>query len=574
MVKNGMHFGEKAVKFNAKMKHYVWLKKQGYHINRPLIKKGRHFINLFKTRRCLNKALLQLSKYALKGRTFLFIGTKKPAAGLISRVSLFSKTSFFVNTRWLGGMLTNWKTICKSISKIRPILKEKQKIIKDVLEKRQSIKLRLIKKALLLKKKRKLITIKGRLLVNQFKNETMTKILLEKTFKLALKRNLLTQRSCALLQKRQILLQKRKDLIRESQQAKLKFTKKVIIYKNILNLLTQNNKKLRELKYLLLLSQEIQFIKNRVNNLVTLDKKDYEKVKELINKITSFLPQEIMSLIVLIIKNNQENGLDTSLNNKVLIFNQLINNFSRFEPYIKSLIRNIQKKNNNLILSCQLHYSFLTQIKQTLNNYLTLKDNLVKALNLIKIKLTTESHIIRLVIKKLKQFLAQKKLIKYLPRLRFLPTSQTKINQIVNLLMKKMVDPKLKYPIEHIYDDKLSTPSKKLAAARKKKWQRLEKYFGGISNMTKLNQSQIYKNVAIVIGQKEEMNAVRECQKLGIKLFNIVDTSCNPTLADHIIPANDESRNSIKFILNKLLVHIRLAQKLRLNLIKQRNHTF
>ena len=154
MVKNGMHLGEKAVKCNARMKNYVWLKKRGQNKNRPLIKKGRHIINLLKTRRCLNKALVQLSKYALKGRTFMFIGTKKPAAGLIARASLFSKTSFFVNTRWLGGMLTNWKTILKSISKIRPILKEKQKIVADILAKRQAIKLRLIKKALLLKKKK------------------------------------------------------------------------------------------------------------------------------------------------------------------------------------------------------------------------------------------------------------------------------------------------------------------------------------------------------------------------------------------------------------------------------------
>ena len=115
-------------------------------------------------------ALNTLGKYALKGRTFLFIGTKKPAAGLIARASLFSQTSFFVNTRWLGGMLTNWKTILKSISKIRPILKEKQKIIRDILEKRQSIKLRLIKKALLLKKKSKFILVKGQDFISLLKN--------------------------------------------------------------------------------------------------------------------------------------------------------------------------------------------------------------------------------------------------------------------------------------------------------------------------------------------------------------------------------------------------------------------
>ena len=81
--------------------------------------------------------------------------------------------------------------------------------------------------------------------------------------------------------------------------------------------------------------------------------------------------------------------------------------------------------------------------------------------------------------------------------------------------------------------------------------------------MTKMTKSQISKNVAIIIGQKEEINAVNECQKLGIKMFSIVDTNCNPSLATHIIPANDDSRNSIKYILNKFLIRIRLSQKLR-----------
>jgi small subunit ribosomal protein S2 len=86
--------------------------------------------------------------------------------------------------------------------------------------------------------------------------------------------------------------------------------------------------------------------------------------------------------------------------------------------------------------------------------------------------------------------------------------------------------------------------------------------------MTKLTKTNISRNVAIIIGQKEEMNAVRECQKLGIKMFTIVDTNCNPTLADHIIPANDDSRNAIKYILTKFITRIRLAQKLRSRLQK------
>jgi small subunit ribosomal protein S2 len=81
--------------------------------------------------------------------------------------------------------------------------------------------------------------------------------------------------------------------------------------------------------------------------------------------------------------------------------------------------------------------------------------------------------------------------------------------------------------------------------------------------MTKLSQTKISKNVAIIIGQKEEMNAVRECNKLGLKTFTIVDTNCDPTLSDHIIPANDDSRNSIKYILTKFITRIRLAQKIR-----------
>jgi small subunit ribosomal protein S2 len=92
--------------------------------------------------------------------------------------------------------------------------------------------------------------------------------------------------------------------------------------------------------------------------------------------------------------------------------------------------------------------------------------------------------------------------------------------------------------------------------------------------MTKLNKANILQNVAIIIGQKEEMNAVRECQKLGIKMFNVVDTNCNPTFADHIIPSNDDSRNSIKYILQKFLTRIRLAQKIRRKLIKLQKSAF
>jgi small subunit ribosomal protein S2 len=255
----------------------------------------------------------------------------------------------------------------------------------------------------------------------------------------------------------------------------------------------------------------------------------------------------------------------TSTNVKGLILSKLLSQFSSFTPYLKGLILTYQENIQEIQTSLNNCSNVLTKIKTTLRQYIEFKNSVVKELNTIKSKLIVERNIIRVVKTKFKQFTAQKRLIKLLPRLRYLatPLFTTKITETVKILMQKIVDPKLKYPVDNIYDDKLSNNSKKVAAARKKKWQRLEKYFGGISNMTKMSQSQISKNIAIVVGQKEELNAVRECQKLGIKMFNIVDTNCNPSLADHIIPANDDSRNSIKYVLNKFLVRIRLAQKLR-----------
>lgn len=579
MIKNSMHLGEKAVKCNARMKNYVWLKKRGQNKNKPLIKKGRHILNLLKTRRCLNKALTQLSKYALKGRTFMFIGTKKPAAGLIARASLFSKTSFFVNTRWLGGMLTNWKTILKSISKIRPILKEKQKIVADILAKRQAIKLRLIKKALLLKKKSKLILTKGRVLMNQLKQSSFRENLLQKTKTLSLKRKQIVENCYALLSKRQVLLSKRRELMYQSINLREKGTQVVSHYKTLLNQLTIYSKKLRELKYLLILSNEIKNIKNssRLENKEILNI-SYGKVKELIKDTSSSPlynilpnpPKEILNLLLLTMIPNQQKDLlnleaKSSNNNKVLILSKLVSRFSRFSPYLTNLIKTYEQNVQEIVNSLKTCTTTLKNIKAKIKNYIQLKQVLIKELSLIKTKLVSERNIIRIVKTKLKHFAAQKRLIKFLPRLRYLatPLFTKKIIETVKILMKKIVDPKLKYPVDNIYDEKLSNNTKKVGAARKKKWQRLEKYFGGISNMTKMTKSQISKNVAIIIGQKEEINAVNECQKLGIKMFSIVDTNCNPSLATHIVPANDDSRNSIKYILNKFLVRIRLSQKLR-----------
>jgi small subunit ribosomal protein S2 len=584
MVQNGMHFGEKAVKCNSRMKNYIWLKKQGVDgkkENRPFLQKGRHIINLFKTRRCLNKALNVVSKYALKGRTFLFIGTKKPAAGLIARASLFSKTSFYVNTRWLGGMLTNWQTIRKSIQKIQPILKEKQKIIRDILEKRQNLKYRLIKKALLLKKKSKFLLKKGQQFLAIFKNPTTKSQFIENAKKLSFKRKELFNSNLTLLEKRQMLLEKRRELMVQSKVLKEKGLSLSTRYQSLLTQLVAYTQKLREYKYLLMISKEIQSIKaNAKKQSTNVYLVSYNKLKDFnTNSILPNPPKDILNKMVSTIMAQQQASSQQSLTfasntnpispkstteqKNVLVLSKLFSQFSRFLPYIQNQIQSIQKTLQTLQTLCNACFLQFKQIQTTLTNFVNLKTKLVTELQAIKAKLSNERNVIRIVKKKLKHFAAQKRLMKLLSRFKYLPTPQKKISETVQVLMKKIVDPKLKYPIDQIYNQKLSTSSKKVATARKKKWQRFEKYFGGIANMTKLNKANILQNVAIIIGQKEEMNAVRECQKLGIKMFNIVDTNCNPTFADHIIPANDDSRNSIKYILQKFLIRMRLAQKIR-----------
>jgi small subunit ribosomal protein S2 len=68
----------------------------------------------------------------------------------------------------------------------------------------------------------------------------------------------------------------------------------------------------------------------------------------------------------------------------------------------------------------------------------------------------------------------------------------------------------------------------------------LDKYLGGMKNMDRFD-------IVIIIGQAEEINAVKECKKLGIRSITILDTDCDPTLADLLIPANDDSIPSINY---------------------------
>lgn len=109
MVKTGMHFGHQAKKWNPKMAPYIYAERNGIHI-----------IDLIQTYFYLKKVCKFLTEQSSKGKTFLFVGTKKQASRLIAKTAL-SCNSFFVNQRWLGGMLTNWKTIKTSIDKLNEL---------------------------------------------------------------------------------------------------------------------------------------------------------------------------------------------------------------------------------------------------------------------------------------------------------------------------------------------------------------------------------------------------------------------------------------------------------------------
>ena len=95
-------------------------------------------------------------------------------------------------------------------------------------------------------------------------------------------------------------------------------------------------------------------------------------------------------------------------------------------------------------------------------------------------------------------------------------------------------------------DEVFNLLPKKEASLRRKELEKLRKNLNGIKDMYRV------PDVAIVIDQKREMTAIRECRKLGIPVISILDTNCDPDLVDIPIPGNDDAVGSIKLILQSL----------------------
>jgi small subunit ribosomal protein S2 len=95
-------------------------------------------------------------------------------------------------------------------------------------------------------------------------------------------------------------------------------------------------------------------------------------------------------------------------------------------------------------------------------------------------------------------------------------------------------------------DNTFDLLTKKEASLRRKELEKLRIHLDGIKSMDKL------PDIAIIIDQKREMTAIRECRKLGIPIVSILDTNCDPDLIDIPIPGNDDAVRSIKLILKSL----------------------
>ena len=109
LLEAGVHLGHKTLRWNPKMKKYIFGKRDSIHI-----------IDLTQTLELINVALEEIYKVISQNGKILFISTKKQASDAIAEIAK-ETDQYYVNYRWLGGMLTNWGTISNSIKKLEKL---------------------------------------------------------------------------------------------------------------------------------------------------------------------------------------------------------------------------------------------------------------------------------------------------------------------------------------------------------------------------------------------------------------------------------------------------------------------
>ena len=114
LLESGVHFGHQTRRWNPKMDEYIFTSRNGVHI-----------IDLVQTATLLEEAYQYVLKSAEGGKSFLFVGTKRQAAGIVAQEASRCG-SYYVNQRWLGGMLTNWSTIKTRVDRLKDLERMEQ----------------------------------------------------------------------------------------------------------------------------------------------------------------------------------------------------------------------------------------------------------------------------------------------------------------------------------------------------------------------------------------------------------------------------------------------------------------
>ena len=122
----GVHFGHKAYRWNPKMFPYIYTERNNIHI-----------LDLVQSAQLLKEANSYLESASEKGKTFLFVGTKRQASALVAQEAKRCN-SYYVNHRWLGGMLTNWTTLKERIVRLKTLEQEEADQVFDLLPKKEA----------------------------------------------------------------------------------------------------------------------------------------------------------------------------------------------------------------------------------------------------------------------------------------------------------------------------------------------------------------------------------------------------------------------------------------------------
>ncbi len=109
LLESGVHFGHNVRRWNPKMQEYIYGVRNNIHI-----------FDLRITLELLNNALIKIHETVSKSGKILFVGTKKQCSEIVKELAMLNN-NYYVNKRWLGGTLTNWKTISNSIKRLDEI---------------------------------------------------------------------------------------------------------------------------------------------------------------------------------------------------------------------------------------------------------------------------------------------------------------------------------------------------------------------------------------------------------------------------------------------------------------------